>query len=175
MYDAIRLGGLHAECSAHTESSRKGAALEDLVQHVFEGIPSVTLYERDVKDEDGAQEIDLAFMHLHHMSAIPIVDISIMVECKNEETRTSSSQVGAFGKKLRTRSLSTGILVTTAGLAGGRGKHAHRAVSDELTLGSAIIVVRTEELASCRSPVDVTHLLSQRLMELRTFRGYRVI
>lgn len=173
-YDRNTLKQLHARCRSSGTSAQVGAALEDLVQFVFELIPSVRLFGRDVKDEDGAQEIDLIFSHHFHLSKIPIVDVTVMVECKNEQTRTSSSQVREFGNKLRTRSLRIGILVTAAGLAGKTGS-AHAAIRDELGQGSAIIVVTLAELAESHATDDVATLLTDRLMELQTFRTYRSI
>lgn len=173
-YDVSELGRLHANCQDRAQSSAAiGKALEDLVQFVFEGIPSVTLYERNVQDEDGSQEVDLLFSHLCHVSGIPIVDIAVMVECKNETARTSSAQVREFGRKLKSRSLSIGVLVTSSGLAGNPGRNAYAAVRDELDSGQSIIVVRLDEIATAESPDLVAKLLHDRLMELRAFRGYR--
>jgi Restriction endonuclease len=175
-YNRAQFDALHEKCVERRRSSADvGAALEDFVQFVFEAIPSVTLYQRDIKDEDGAQEIDLAFTHWPYMSNIPILDVSILVECKNEKKRTSASQVREFGGKLRTRSLPIGILVTAAGLSGSRGSAAHAAIRDELGQGCAIIVITRNELASLDNPSDLTTLLRDRVMELRTIRGYRSI
>jgi hypothetical protein len=54
----------------------RGGALEDLVEFVFSKIPSVKLYQRDVRDEDGAQEVDLIFSHYPAISRIPISDVT---------------------------------------------------------------------------------------------------
>lgn len=152
-----------------------GRALEDLVEFTFSKIPSVKLYQRDIKDEDSAQEIDLIFSHYPAISGVPISDITILVECKNEATPASSAQIRDFGTKLRTRSLPIGIFVATRGLAGNPGKNAHAAIRDELALGSAIIVIASGELAVLESPSQLTALFGDRLLELRTFRGYRSI
>jgi hypothetical protein len=133
------------------------------------------LFARDVQDESGAQEIDLIFSHLFSVSLIPIPDIDIMVECKNEARRISSSQVTVFGNKLRSRGLNIGIMVTTAGLSGHTGTAGHSAIRDELRGGVSIIVVTAAELGGMSSPDDLVSLLANRLNELRTYRGYRTI
>jgi hypothetical protein len=126
-------------------------------------------------DESGAQEVDLVFTHLHSVSRLPISDVTIIVECKNEATRTSAHQVREFGSKLRSRALNIGILVTSAGLSGGRGTAVHSAIRDELQAGVAIIVVTAAELGDLNTSDDLVQLLTERLSELRTYRGYRSI
>jgi len=165
---------LHASRTA-IGSSGRGAALEDLVEHVFEGVPSVSLYARDVKDESGCQEVDLVFAHFFPISRLPILDVTIIIECKNERTKTSAAEVREFGSKLRTRSMNVGVLVTAAGLSGKRGVAGHSAIRDELSNGTSIIVVIAEELAHLRNPDDLVVLLTARLNELRTVRGYRSV
>lgn len=169
------LGTLHRACKIARGSAAKGAALEELVEHVFSQVPSVRLYARDVKDHDGAQEIDLSFSHLHFISLIPIPDVTFMVECKNEAKKTSAAQVREFGSKLRSRSLPIGIIVTAAGLSGRSRTHGHAAIRDELASGVAIIVVTTRELALLHGTQDLSSLLTNRLNELRTYRGYESV
>ena len=54
-YDPEQLRELHMACIAAKGSKARGDALEDFVEHVFLQVPSVKLYERDVKDENGEQ------------------------------------------------------------------------------------------------------------------------
>lgn len=174
-YSPGRLVDLLNVCVTSQESHKRGAALEDLVEHVFCAVPSVKLHDRDVKDEDESQEIDLVFTHFYPMSMIPIPDINIFVECKNEKDRTSAAHVREFGTKLRSRNLGIGILVTTAGLAGDSRKSAHAAIRDELQNHAAIIIVKAGELAELVKTEDLALLLTGRLSELRTLRGYRTL
>lgn len=174
-YDASKLRGLLAACAAARTRATRGSTLEDFVQHVFENVPSVVLFERDVKDSSGSQEVDLVFSHFFFESRFPLTDVTIIVECKNESRKTSSAQVREFGGKLRTRGLNIGVLVTMAGLSGDLGTAAHEAIHDELTAGTSIIVVTAQELGSLTSSDDLADLLTKRLLELRTYRGYRSI
>lgn len=174
-YDRVCLVELYERCKSTGSAVARGRALEDLVEFVFIKIPSVKLYQRDVRDEDGAQEVDLVFSHYPAISGIPISDITVLVECKNEASRASASQIREFGTKLRTRSLPIGVFIAARGLAGTRGKSAHAAIRDELALGSTIIVVVSSELANLESHEEFVLLLMDRLLELRTFRGYRSI
>lgn len=176
-YPPEELEALYNACS-NTEGTphARGAALEDFVQHVFCAVPSVKLHARDVKDEDGAQEVDLVLTHLQHLSKFPMPDVTIIIECKNEEARTTASQVRDFASKLDSRAMSIGILVTYSGLTGGTRLSAHAVIRDTLALHKvAIIVVLAHELATLSAPEDLATLLTDRLNELRTFRQYRSI
>lgn len=170
--DADRLYELYKRTELGGSTASRGRALQDFVEEVFCRVPSVKLYERNVLDEDGAQEVDLVLSHYPALSQIPIADVIIIVECKNEMRRTSAAQVREFASKLRSRSLSTGVLVTSRGLSGRRGRHGHRAISDELRSGVSVIVITSTELMSLKGPDQLALLLFERLMELKTLRGY---
>lgn len=174
-YSSAKLQALLKACWVASTSYARGAALEDLVEYVFLSVTSVKLFARDVQDEDGAQEVDLVFTHLQSVSTLPMPDVTIIVECKNEATRTSAAEVREFGNKLRTRSMPIGVLVTSAGLSGRIGTNGHAAVRDELQNGAAIIVVTANELATLQSSDSLSELLTDRLSELRTLRGYKSI
>jgi hypothetical protein len=174
-YDPGQLKALLAASQLAVGAHARGAALEDLVEHVFAAVPSLALYRRDVRDQDGAQEIDLVFSHLQHLSSLPISDVTIIVECKNESRKSTSEQITRFGTKLRTRNAKVGIFVTAAGLSGKSkpAAAAHAAIRDELSAGASIVVVTAAELAALSGPDDLAVLLRDRLLELHTFRNYR--
>lgn len=176
-FDPARLKGLLGACHTARSSHARGAALEDLVQHVFTSVPSVELFRRDVRDQSGAQEVDLVFSHYVGTSSLPMPDVTIIVECKNERRKSTSDQITRFAAKLRTRSANVGIFVTAAGLSGNIRPEtaAHAAIRDELAGGISIIVVTAEELAALSSSDEVVALLRGRLLELRTFRSYHSI
>ena len=173
--ERARLDLLYGRVHRPGTTTSRGRALEDFVEHVFSQVPSVKLYQRNILDEDGAQELDLVFSHYPNISMIPIPDIIVLVECKNEGRRVSAAQVREFANKLRSRSLPVGILISTLGLSGTKGKHAHRAISDELHSGVALIVATTDELYKLKTNTELAELLFDRLMELKTLRGYRNI
>lgn len=170
-----KLLALLEACRSAKGRHARGSTLEDLVEQIFVYVPSVKIYARDIRDESGAQEIDLVFTHLQHLSRLPIPDVTVIVECKNEARRTSAAEVREFGNKLRTRSMTIGVLVTFSGLSGRPGKHGHSAIRDELQNGVSIIVVTADELANLGGPDDLAELLTARLNELRTLRGYQSI
>lgn len=171
-YDQGKLAELTRACHDALTSTEKGAALENLVEYVFTRIPSVELYQRDVKDAAGAQEIDLVFGHIVSESGIPIPDVTIMIECKNEADRTTAPQIREFATKLSTRSLSKGVLVTTAGITGTAGTAGHEAIETELARGVVIIVVLRSELEALTGPHSLVELLRARVLELQTYRRY---
>lgn len=174
-YEPDQLRELHRVCQTARGSKARGDALEDLVEHVFVRVPSVSLFRRDVKDDNGEQEVDLVFTHLNSISSLPIQDAVIIVECKNERKKTDPEQINHFAMKLRTRALPIGILVTAAGISGGRGRYGHAAITTALSTGVAIIVVESVELIRLGDSSDLVNLLVLRLTELRTFRGYRSV
>lgn len=174
-YDVDQLRTMLAACESAATRATRGSTLEDFVQYVFENVASVAIFERDVKDESGAQEVDLVFSHLNYVSYFPIQDVTVIVECKNERRRTSSTQITAFGSKLRRRGLNIGILVTMAGLSGVPGTAGHSAIRDELSDGVSIIIVAARELATLTCSDDLVELLRKRLLELRTYRGYQSV
>ncbi|TRW81255.1 hypothetical protein FK535_17530 [Mycolicibacterium sp. 018/SC-01/001] len=174
-YDTNYLCALYKASVDAEGSAARGKTLEDLVEYVFTELPSVRLFKRDVPDGSGAQEVDLIFSHFQHYSDIPIQDVTILVECKNERKKTSSPQIYTLMAKLRSRSLGIGLLVTAAGISGTRNNAAHAAIRDAMNQGVAIIVVIAKELAAMQSHNDLGNLLLDRLMELRTYREYRTI
>lgn len=174
-FDWARLADLCVSCSRARGSVARGRTLENLVEYIFSCVPSVQLFERDVKDEGGAQEIDLVFSHYQSMSLLPMPDVTVMVECKNERRKTSSDQVRSFGSKLRSRSLNIGVLVTASGLSGNKSTHGHLSIRDELALGVAIIVLTLNDLAGITEPGELGLLMRRRLCELRTYRTYRTL
>jgi Restriction endonuclease len=175
-YDTYTLEQLFDACNGvGANTHQQGKTLEDLVEYVFSAAPSVEVFARDVKDDSGAQEVDLVFSHLHHVSLLPMPDVTIIVECKNEQQRTSAKQIRDFGAKLRSRNMNIGIFVTAAGLSGGPAKAAHSAIRDEQSTGVSIIVVTANELAALTDPDGLARLLKSRVNELRTFRTYRSI
>ena len=174
-YNAVKVREMLAACKSAKTRATRGSSLEDFVQHVFENAPSVALFGRDIKDESGSQEVDLIFSHYHFQSNFPLTDVTVIVECKNEKRRTSAAQIREFGSKLRSRGLNIGILVTMAGLSGKPGTAGHSEVRDQLTLGTSIIVITAQELGELTCSSDLSELLTRRLLELRTYRGYRSI
>lgn len=174
-YDAVKMREMLTACKSAKTGATRGSTLEDFVQHVFENAPSVVLVGRDIKDESGSQEVDLIFAHYHFQSNFPLTDVTVIVECKNEKRRTSAAQIRDFGFKLRSRGLNIGILVTMAGLSGKPGTAGHSAVRDELTTSTSIIVTTAQELGDLTCSSDLSELLTKRLLELRTYRGYRSI
>jgi len=174
-FDRAEIHKLRGLCQTARGARARGSALEDLTEYIFRQVPSVSLYQRDVCDEFGVQEVDLVFSHLPVISRLPIPDVTIVVECKNERQRASASQVRDYASKLTSRALNIGILITTAGLSGHGGRNAHGAIRDVLAQGTAIIVVTTDELSSLKTPEDVPGILTDRLVELRTYRNYRTV
>jgi Restriction endonuclease len=174
-YSREEVARLHEYCRTARGSRAPGAALEDLVEYLFRSVPSVVLFQRDVCDESGAQEVDLVFSHLHFVSRFPIPDVTIVIECKNEATALRAADVREFASKLVSRALHIGVLVTSGGLSGSDGRHGHGAIRDVLAQGVAVIVATTDELSRLRCTDDLVELLTSRLVELRTYRGYHTV
>ena len=67
------------------------------------------------------------------------------------------------------------LTTLTRYLFGRSGTNGHAAIRDELASGVAIIVVITGELARLPGARDLSALLTDRLNELRTHRGYESV
>ena len=112
-----------------------------------------------------SKEVDLIFTHLNSISQLPIHDVVVVVECKNERKRTGPEDINHFAMKLRTRGVPIGIMVTSAGLSGGRGRYGHAAITTALSTGVTIIFIKTAELVDLRAADQFVGLLRLRLSE----------
>jgi hypothetical protein len=174
-YSADKLSELLAACDTARGSYAKGQALEDLGEYIFGEIPGVSLFERDVLDDTGAQELDLVFNNYFHLSGLPISDVTLIVECKNERHRTKAPDISVLTSKIESRSLRIGVLLTRRGVSGRPTTAGHAAIHEALLRGVSLIVITWEDCTRLETTEDLVVLLTQRLQELRVRRYYHSV
>jgi hypothetical protein len=174
-YSAGKLGELLAACDSAQGSYAKGQALEDLGEYIFGEIPGVSLFERDVLDDTGAQELDLVFNNFFHLSGLPIADVTLIVECKNERGRTKAADISVLTSKIQSRSLRVGVLLTRRGVSGRPTRAGHATIHEALLQGVSLIVVTWDDCTKLETTEDLVVLLTERLQELRVRRYYHSV
>lgn len=172
LYDAQHLATLFDGCTAATTNHLKGEAMVDLAQQVLQEVPGIALLQRGNTSPDGAMETDLVFAHRSHSSGLDFFGVTIRVECKNEQTKISASQVREFTAKLKRYNAPVGIMVTRVGLSGTPGKHGHAAIETAQSEGRSIILLRACELAQLADTDQMVTLLYERLQELELHGTY---
>lgn len=173
-YDTQRLQTLLQRCVDAPSNHEKGEALADLVEEVFNELPSVEALERNHLSPDRALEVDLVFTHTP-ASGLALSGLTIQVECKNEREKISASQVRDFSAKLRNRNRPVGVMVSRTGLSGRATTAAHKAVSDEMVAGQTIVVLVAGELAQLQDTSELVGLIHSRLAELELDGRYSSI
>lgn len=157
-----------------TESKARGDLLEDLAAHMFSSIPGVKVTQRDIPNVHRSEEIDLVLFNQQLPDGLEVFEPFIFVECKNTKTPVGSPALTVFGKKLRSRNASLGILVARFGVTGDPSEltSAQQAISDELAEGREIIVVTEKDLSKLRSAADIVELLIRRRSSLLATCGF---
>ncbi len=168
-YSSARITKLLQKCDNATTSDEAGAALEDLIVYIFEKVPGVELYDRNILDEPRAHELDLAFWHVQARSPVGFLDPIVIVECKNTGAPVGSHQVGWFVRKLQDRGANVGILVALSGITGAqqRNKSAHHEVLTALTRDKIrILLITRPELVDLATTDDLAALLREKYLTL---------
>jgi Restriction endonuclease len=178
-YDATELARLveQVRATARGRSNHaKGAAMADLVAHVFGQVPGVELRHREFLDQDRSSEIDLVFRNQPQVSGL-FDGVTLLVECKNEARPISTAEVRIFGSKLAERNQPVGVMITRAGLSGqSRNKTAaHGTVGLELANGRTIVVLTLQDLEGLCDSNQFVNLCTERRFELEAFRTYNSI
>jgi hypothetical protein len=147
-----------------TTTAAKGSALEDLICYVFGLVPGISITHRDEMNQFATEEIDVAFFN-DGLSFLPNV---VLVESKNWSKRVGSSEVAWFAKKLETRGLDFGILVTTLGITGEPKDltAAHFVVATELAKRRRLILFTTDEIMTLTDTDELVHLIKKKLCDL---------
>lgn len=175
-YDQTRLAAEIAALGQPAPSnSAQGKKLQDLVEWLISGIPSVTITYKNKVDSGKTEEKDLWFKHAPWTSALPFHDPDIPIECKNEKTKASAEEVRTFGGKVARSGGAEGILVSRAGLSGSALTSGHLAVREQLASGVKIVVLMADDLAKLQKSDDFVALVMARHFELRTEQTYRSI
>ena len=171
-YSAAKMQQMLQESDSAATAHEKGDKLEQLIRYVFDKVPGVTFYQKNVLDENRAHELDLAFWNLQSQSEICFLDPVIIVECKNTGQPLGSNGVGWFVRKLQDRGVSYGILVSLSGITGQADGHnnAHSEVLSALTRdGIKILLIDRQELLSLTNTNDLVELLKRKILRLTLY------
>ncbi len=154
-------------------ADRKGELLEDLIQYIFEKIPSVTLIDRNFMDGDRSQEIDLAFMNHQSKSPLDFLEAILFVECKNNASSLNSADVRWFIDKVYDRGSSHGIIVALNGITGNpqENNSAHSQILRGLqSYRIKILLITREQLLNLNTTDDLVNLLREKFVSLMLYR-----
>jgi len=99
-------------------TTEKGNALEELLAYLFHKIPGVLLHEKNARDAQGSEEIDLVFWNERNSNGLPFLDNVLLFECKNWVAPVNGQSVVYFLNKLQTRHLQFGFLIAANGITG---------------------------------------------------------
>ncbi|MCK4604710.1 MAG: restriction endonuclease [Deltaproteobacteria bacterium] len=173
-YSAAKIQEMLEESDNAATADEKGDKLEILIRYIFDKVPGVTFYQKNILDRNRTHELDLAFWNLQSQSAICFLDPVIIVECKNTAQPLGGTGVGWFVRKLQDRGISYGILVSLSGITGQADGHsnAHSEVLSALTRdGIKILLIDRQELLSLANTDDLVELLKTKILRLTLYKA----
>jgi hypothetical protein len=149
----------------------RGRALEEIVGHIFGRIPGIRLAARNVRSAFGSEELD-GMLIVDDCKGLPLRTMLVLFECKNWAEPVGSDEVSWFVDKLRSRSMTEGILIAANGVTGDAEKlrGAHDRIQSALAEGINVIVITKDELRSLRTTDDARGLLESKRVLLATKR-----
>ena len=168
-YSSEKIRRMISESDNAPNSYIKGEKLEELVRYIFDKVPGVSFYEKNILDQGRTHEIDLAFWNLQIQSQLSFLDPVIIVECKNTGRALGSSRVGWFVRKLQDSGVRYGILVSLSGITGESDSqsNAHSEILDaQKRDGIKILVIKRQELFTLSTTNDLSSLLQRKILKL---------
>jgi hypothetical protein len=168
------IAALLAATDKAPSNKARGDVLEKLAALVLGSIPGVEVTATNALDVHRSEEVDLALLNRQRRDGLDLFPPFILAECKNWKKPLDSQGVGAFARKLETRGMSLGILLTRHGITGDARTltAAQQVISDELGKGREIVVVTEADLAGIKTSADVARLLLVRRSSLMITRGF---
>ena len=165
--DLIRDYLQRSDSAATTDA--KGEIFEDLVIYLFTQCSGVSFADRNILDNTGAREFDVALRN-RSTSEFDFLDSLIICECKNEVGPIGSNQVRDFHTKLRTSGASNGLIIASRGISGqiqGNNRFATTAIVDAMVMDKIkILVITREDILSLVTTEDLEELIWQRFSTL---------
>jgi hypothetical protein len=155
----------------------KGEIFEDLIIYLFTRCRGVRLTDRNILDNTGAREFDVALGNNRMLSPFDYLDPIIICECKNEATPIGADNVRDFHQKLRTSGANNGIIISSNGISGqarGNNRFATTAIIDAMTMDRIKILVLTRaEILALTTTDDLSNLMWEKysLLTLKRATG----
>jgi len=147
----------------------KGDALEELLAYLFGKIPGVFLHEKNARDSQGSEEIDLVFWNDRLSNGLPFLDNVLLFECKNWAAHVDGQAVVYFLNKLQTRHLQYGFLIAANGITGDPVARtaAYQHMSNALIQSNIkLIVLDRQELCALSSSTQLIQLVQRKITNL---------
>jgi hypothetical protein len=164
----IRINQFLAICDNATTKAEKGRSFEDLICYLFSKIPGISVTRRNVLNQFGSEEIDVAFWNRRNSNGLYFLHNIILVECKNWSQPLGSAEVSWFDSKLRRRAQPFGILIAANGITGNAADKtaAHDVISAALAEGRQFVVLTRQEIEDLALSIQLVELIQSKLCEL---------
>ena len=149
-------------------TAEKGRAFEDLICYLFSKIPGISVTRRNILNQFGSEEIDVAFWNRPNPNGLYFLQNIILVECKNWSQPLGSAEVSWFDAKLRRRAQPFGILIAANGITGNAADKtaAHDVISAALAEGRQFVVITRQEIENLTLSIQLVELIQSKLCEL---------
>src|SRR4051794_23065020 len=110
-YSQARIAQLLNQCDNAPTADARGDYLEELARYLFEKVPGVVFYRRNVLDAARSHELDAVFKNRIHASELYFLDTVLFIECKSSGNPVGSAEVGWFVRKLQDRGAHAGVVI----------------------------------------------------------------
>ncbi|MDQ8734255.1 restriction endonuclease [Paenibacillus sp. LHD-38] len=169
IYSKKKILQLLKESDEAPNSDIKGDKLEELVRYLFEKVPNVSFFAKNIIDSNRAQEIDVVFWNLP-FSAIHFLDTVLITECKNTAEPIGSNDVGWFVRKLQDKAAQTGIIISLNGITGSANgeRNAHSEIRSAIVRDRiAILLITRDEILQLNNTNDLAAILKNKYLKLK--------
>jgi hypothetical protein len=137
--------------------------------HVMRRIPGIRLENRDVRDSNGSEEIDLVFWNDRLPNGLPFLPNVLIFECKNWLHRVGSESVVFFLNKARTRRLRCAFMVAASGITGDAVdlSAAYRHVNNAFVQDNVqLIILDRQDLEQLSGPRRFRQLIQHKISDI---------
>ncbi len=150
-------------------TDEKGDILEQLTVYLFDKVPGVRFYKKNVLDGVRAHELDVVFKNDKRVSDLYFLDFVVITECKNTANRLGSAGVRWFIDKLRDCGVSTGILISLSGITGVADgvSNAHSELINAVIRDKvSVLLLSREEIEVLTNTDELVNLLQDKILAL---------
>jgi len=167
-YSQNRIQTMLSQSDNAPTADAKGEIFENLVCYLFEKIPGVDEYARNVFNHSRAQEVDIAFWNKRQQNGLYFINPMILTECKNLTRPVGSRDVSWFKEKIKSRGLEHGVMMATSGITGDGNdlSHAHSIIVQALNERVIIMIINRIEILTLTNSTDLVIMLQRKLGEL---------
>jgi hypothetical protein len=168
-YSNAQIRKLLNDSDTAATADEKGDILEELTKYLFDKVPGVSFYKKNVLDGVRAHELDVVFKNDKRFSDLHFLDFVIITECKNTANRLGSMGVRWFIDKLRDCGVSTGILISLSGITGvGDGvSNAHSEVINGVIRDKvSVLLLSRGEIEVLSNTDELVNLLLDKILAL---------